>query len=304
MLNFDLFGPQAMAPTTAPDLSVSSSSATSVADEAGFAQWFNLLSNGAPPSASDSSDVDKPEAQTAGEGALNALQQQFMDTMGLGSLGEDLPSMGEVDAGISNLQNRFLAILQHDLMQSAASAAVQPVKMAVPASEPNASLSSAPTTSSGFNKENEGTNNTVVDAQLTPATTGWHAVLDYAFGQNGPDINDGFDALNLINHIPVVADIYQQSSATQVSVVSDLAGSFLYGGPTGLAYSALDLTVEGITGRSITQNMWQLGYDLLFSGNAPASDEVNSALSGAISKSEKSISSRAYAFARRQFAAD
>lgn len=294
MLNFDLFGPQTRTPTTAPDLSVSSSPDTSAGTETGFAQLFNLLSKGAEDALNNGSTIAMREAQTADEGALTALQQQFMDAIGLGPLGENLASMGQVDADINNLQNRFLALLHQDLLQSAAVAAAEPDAIAVSASP----------TSSGFNNEHEVANNPGLDSLQAPATTEWQSMLDYAFGQNGPDINDGFDALNLLNHIPVVADIYQQSSATQVSVVSDLAGSFLYGGPTGLAYSALDLTVEGITGRSIAQNMWQLGYDLLFSGNAPASGEVNSAPEGAISNVDESITSHAYAFARRHFAAD
>ena len=82
-----------------------------------------------------------------------------------------------------------------------------------------------------------------------------------SFNEDGIGIEDAFDVLNVLEHIPVVSSIYQSVTEQEnIGVVSQLAGDFLYGGPVGLAYSALNLAVESFTGTSINDAIVEFDY--------------------------------------------
>lgn len=84
-----------------------------------------------------------------------------------------------------------------------------------------------------------------------------------SFGSNGLEASDGFDVVNILNHLPVVSEVYKNVSGHDVSAVSKLAGGFLYGGTTGLAFSALDLTTKSLFDNSISGLIANFDYSSL-----------------------------------------
>lgn len=86
-----------------------------------------------------------------------------------------------------------------------------------------------------------------------------------AFGLDGLNLQDGFDALNIVNHLPVISDLYEATTEKEASPVSSLAGSFIYGGVGGLMYNAVDLSIQGLTGESISTQIWSLGESIFSS---------------------------------------
>lgn len=67
----------------------------------------------------------------------------------------------------------------------------------------------------------------------------------------GLGFEDLIDAVNPLQHLPVVSAVYREASGDGISLPSRLAGAFLFGGPTGLA-GAVALTVfEEVTGDTI-----------------------------------------------------
>lgn len=86
------------------------------------------------------------------------------------------------------------------------------------------------------------------------------------FGKNGLDAADGFDIVNVLNHLPVVSEVYKKAVAHEVSPISKLAGGYLYGGPMGLAFSALDLTAEHVFDDTIGGLITNFDYGKLFAG--------------------------------------
>ncbi|WP_416305607.1 hypothetical protein [Neptunicella sp. SCSIO 80796] len=86
---------------------------------------------------------------------------------------------------------------------------------------------------------------------------------DFSFGEDGFGAKDVFDALNVLNSVPVVSDIYQQTTHSDtVSAFSSIAGSYLLGGPVGLAFAAADVATKEFTGESISANLIDLGMGL------------------------------------------
>lgn len=86
-----------------------------------------------------------------------------------------------------------------------------------------------------------------------------------SFGEDGLDLKDGFDIFNILQHIPIVSSIYQDVTGQDISVISKLSGGFFYGGPIGLAFSALDLLTESLSGSSINDSIVNFDYSHLFS---------------------------------------
>ncbi|MFZ8201407.1 hypothetical protein [Alteromonas portus] len=116
----------------------------------------------------------------------------------------------------------------------------------------------------------ENTTNTVVTDSDTlnadqdaPSPTLFDSLYTNAFGEDGLNLKDGFDVLNIANHLPVVSDIYEATTSNHTAAAASLAGSFLYGGIGGLMFNAIDLAVENVTGQSISNNVWSMGQSLL-----------------------------------------
>lgn len=88
----------------------------------------------------------------------------------------------------------------------------------------------------------------------------------YVFGANGIELNDAFDTVNILQHVPIVSSIYQESSGQNISAIAKLGGGYLYGGVIGLGYAALDLAVEGFSGKSIGDSIVSFSFSDFFFG--------------------------------------
>lgn len=80
-------------------------------------------------------------------------------------------------------------------------------------------------------------------------------------GQSGGGLSFGdiLDAVNPLQHIPVLSNLYRAATGSQISPASQIAGDTLYGvllpggAVAGLAASAADVAVKEISGRNIGQ---------------------------------------------------
>jgi hypothetical protein len=78
---------------------------------------------------------------------------------------------------------------------------------------------------------------------------------------SGPSFKDVLDAVNPLQHIPVVSTIYRAVTGSHISAASEVAGDTLYGvllpggAVAGLASSVADVAVKQVTGKSIGQLM-------------------------------------------------
>lgn len=87
------------------------------------------------------------------------------------------------------------------------------------------------------------------------------------FGKDGLSFGDVLDAINPLNHIPVVSDIYSRLTGAKASAGARLAGGALFGGPVGLAVSVASLMFEeGAGGKTPVEAV----YAALTSPDEPA----------------------------------
>ena len=70
------------------------------------------------------------------------------------------------------------------------------------------------------------------------------------FGPDGPSFRDALDAINPLNHIPIVADIFANATGHEPSTASKIAGGALFGGPIGLAASLTSVIFEDVNGKT------------------------------------------------------
>lgn len=115
---------------------------------------------------------------------------------------------------------------------------------------------------------------TTIDSNsLTAEGSIINSLAQLSFGEDGLDSNDAFDIVNILQHIPVVSAFYQDVTGQEdISMISKLSGGYLYGGPIGLAYSALDLAIKSYSGTSINEAMLDFNYASLFSGEDDAQE--------------------------------
>ena len=111
------------------------------------------------------------------------------------------------------------------------------------------------TTQLGLNFSKESISQTSPESAIEPAN-----LMKEVFGEDGFNMRDGLDALNILNHLPIVSGVYQGMSESSVSVASKLAGSALYGGPAGLAFSVADIVFEQVSGTSISDYVADFNY--------------------------------------------
>lgn len=78
----------------------------------------------------------------------------------------------------------------------------------------------------------------------------------------GLEFGDLLDAINPLQHLPVVSSIYRETSGDGIGLPARLAGGFLFGGPMGLLGSAALALFEGITGDSPLGHLRTLANDL------------------------------------------
>ena len=89
---------------------------------------------------------------------------------------------------------------------------------------------------------------------------------------------DVMDALNPLQHIPVVSSLYRAATGTQISSTSQIAGDTLYGGvfglvsaATGFVSSVANVAVKSATGQDIGQHvMASLGASSSTQSTSPA----------------------------------
>jgi hypothetical protein len=157
--------------------------------------------------------------------SVESLQDQLLQQTGLGN--ESLLSLAVSDGLMSQMQQELLASLQTSMIKSSA------VATAVSGSNP---LQSTVGITHAVNAETS-TESSAVDE-----------VYSFSFGEEGLDENDLFDSVNVLNHIPILSEIYQLSTNTDISPVSKLLGSMLYSGPIGVGVAALELGMNYFTG--------------------------------------------------------
>ena len=62
----------------------------------------------------------------------------------------------------------------------------------------------------------------------------------------------------------MVSELYKNVTGHDISGISKLAGGYLYGGPTGLMFSALELTTQSLFDTSISGLITNFNYGQLF----------------------------------------
>ncbi|WOI37152.1 hypothetical protein R1T43_18495 [Alteromonas sp. CI.11.F.A3] len=195
------------------------------------------------------------------------------------------------DDAISLMQNQLLGALQNNVFAALTA---------------SASTSSADTAAQASSSTSTSTaDSTAVEAASTetdlPTTSRFDSMMTSAFGEDGLGLQDGFDTLNIVNHLPIVSDIYEATTSSHIAAASSMAGSFLYGGLGGLLYNAVDLTVEGLTGKSISNNLWDAGKQIINGNAATESTGENSLMvDEADGETSSTAASDVYEFVRRQ----
>jgi len=99
-------------------------------------------------------------------------------------------------------------------------------------------------------------------------------LVNAAFNKDGIGLEDAFDTVNFLNHIPVVSSLYSDVTEQEdISTFAKLAGDYMYGGPVGLAFSVLDLAFESYTGTSISDAITEFDYSDFIFGNTGSDNE-------------------------------
>lgn len=190
---------------------------------------------------------------------LIGIQKGLLAAVGLDGLDDTNLSQLGAENSISSMQNSLLASLQASLFNQA-----------------NTSVEST----------NIQVENSLSDAASSYTSETFFSqfgnVADYSFGSDGLVADDLFDTINPLNHIPVVSDIYQSVTSTEVDPISDIVGGFAFGGPMGLGYAAINLAVEGYTGKSMYSHFTDYFFDtqaqeIVESESSKVSDTISQA---------------------------
>lgn len=81
------------------------------------------------------------------------------------------------------------------------------------------------------------------------ATSNERSFWDRLWGKNGFSFGALLDAINPLQHIPVVSTIYRAATGDTIGPAPRIMGGALFGGVIGLITSAADAVVEGVTGK-------------------------------------------------------
>lgn len=166
--------------------------------------------------------------------SVENLQDQLLQQTGLGN--ENLLSLAVSDDLVSQMQQELLSSLQTSMINSTA------VTSAV-----SSAVSSASTALSNPLQSTVGITHDELTATDEASST-FDDMYSFSFGEDGLDGNDLFDSVNILNHIPILSDIYQISTDTEISPVSKLLGGMLYSGYIGAGAAALELGMNYFTG--------------------------------------------------------
>jgi len=74
------------------------------------------------------------------------------------------------------------------------------------------------------------------------------------FGDDGLSFWDVLDVFNPLQHIPVVNAIYREITGDEIDPAMKLAGGALFGGFIGLGAAAVDVAIEGATGKDLGEH--------------------------------------------------
>jgi len=103
------------------------------------------------------------------------------------------------------------------------------------------------------------------------------------FGDNGFGFHDVLDAINPLQHIPIISTLYRAITGDKIDVAPRLIGGAIYGGFFGFLSEAVNAAVEDSTGHDIGENVRLAlfgGPDnaprepVMFAGNQPATPQV------------------------------
>ncbi|MGI2171719.1 hypothetical protein ACROAE_16275 [Shewanella sp. MF05960] len=196
-----------------------------------FGALLNSLSSGS--GAIDSSLTNLSNIEVI---SVEKLQDQLLQQTGLGN--ENLLSLAVSDDLVSQMQQELLSSLQASMINSTAlsssvSSAVSSVSTMVQSGNP---LQSTVGITHDELAATEESSSTLDD------------VYSFSFGEEGLDGNDLFDSINILNHIPILSEIYQISTDTEISPASKLLGGMLYSGYIGVGAAALELGMDYFTG--------------------------------------------------------
>lgn len=97
------------------------------------------------------------------------------------------------------------------------------------------------------------------------------------FGADGLTFEDLLDVVNPLQHIPVVSTIYRSLTGDTIAPGPRLAGGGLFGGFIGLAAAAVNVAVEGSTGKDIGDHVYAMvtgGDGFMGDGQAPGGTAI------------------------------
>jgi hypothetical protein len=230
-----------------------------------FENFMSLMQSDDSSDTNSSADNSENSLATITD-PIESIQQSLMSALSIGSFGASTLADLTSDESIANLQNAFLGSLQANLF--------------------SASDLGNDTTADGNVTTSEVTESSDFLGNIDNLT-------DSFLGDGELGLNDVFDTINILNHVPIVADIYEETMSTDVAPVAEVVGSFMYGGALGLGYAVANLAVENFTGKSIYGNL----LDVFFDDEQQASLETTAeSLSEGINQT-----SDAYQFAKRNF---
>lgn len=232
-----------------------------------FSEWLNSVTSNS--SSTESVTINSAvSAIDQSQQALNGLQNfqsVFSQALNIGITSELAGSLSDgvantfsledisSDEGLAQLQASFLSSLQSDL------------------------FSSQSNTTAG--SESEASNDTdEVSDTASPAQGIFSQAYQFVMGDDGATLDDLFDTVNVLNHIPVVSDIYESVTDNHVDFAASLAGGFLYAGPVGVAYEGIDYFVSSSTGSSMTQHVKNYVLDNWFSSEEQGTAELAESL--------------------------
>ncbi len=111
---------------------------------------------------------------------------------------------------------------------------------------------------------------TPAPAAASPTGAGTPPSLARPFGDDGLTFGDLLDAINPLQHIPVVGTLYRAITGDRIDPASRLAGGTLFGGPIGLAVAAVNTVVETVTGKDVGDQVVALFSASEANGDGPA----------------------------------
>lgn len=96
---------------------------------------------------------------------------------------------------------------------------------------------------------------------LRPESGSATTTLAALWGDREFSFSDVLDAINPLQHIPIVSTIYRKLTGDEIAVGPRLLGGALFGGPIGLIVAGFNAMVEGATGNDVGDHVVALFED-------------------------------------------